>query len=286
MLSARAAASAVNLSEGRDVATIDRLCEACGDPLLDVHHDADHHRSVLTLGGAPGELLDAVRSLVGTALELLDLREHAGLHPRFGVVDVVPFTPIGSEDLSMAIELRDRLAIWAGETLGLPCFLYGPMPDGGERSLPDVRKGAFQSIVPDTGPSRPHPSAGAVAVGARGPLVAYNLWVEGVSGIEARATARRLRRAGLRALGLVAGAFAQISCNLTDPGRLGPLDVYEAVAVALPPGARITRAELVGLIPATVLEGVPKARWKSLGLSADAVLEARLDDRSLRKRRS
>jgi glutamate formiminotransferase / 5-formyltetrahydrofolate cyclo-ligase len=285
-VSAPDVASAVNLSEGRNTTTIDRLCDACDEVLLDVHRDPDHNRSVLTLGGPPVALLAAVRALVEAAVAALDLRGHRGLHPRFGVVDVVPFTPVGSTDLTPALELRDRLAIWAGVALGVPCFLYGPMPDGGTRSLPEVRKGAFTTLLPDTGPRQPHPSAGAMAVGARGPLVAYNLWVEGVSKTEASAVARRLRGEAIRVLGLVDGQFAQISCNLTDPDRVGPAEAYDAVAGALPAAGRITRAELVGLVPAAVLERTPQERWEQLDLSADASLEARLSDASLRRLRS
>jgi glutamate formiminotransferase / 5-formyltetrahydrofolate cyclo-ligase len=279
-------ASAVNVSEGRDTTTIDRLCDACGELLLDVHRDADHNRSVLTLGGPPVELLGAVRALIEAAVTALDLKGHEGLHPRFGVVDVVPFAPVASSDLSDALELRDRVAIWAGAALGVPCFLYGPMPDGGTRSLPDVRKGAYTTLVPDTGPSQPHPSAGSMAVGARGPLVAYNLWVEGVSKVEARAVARQLRGEAIRVLGLVGGGVAQISCNLTDPDHLGPAEAYDAVAGALPPTGRIIRAELVGLVPTAVLERTPRERWAELDLSTDSGLETRLAQPSVRRLRS
>lgn len=284
-MTARVLASAVNLSEGRDHAVLDRLAAACGDVLLDVHRDADHHRSVLTLGGPATAVLRGAERLVAQAVEALDLAGHTGAHPRFGVVDVVPFTPVGSSDLAPAIEARDRLAIWAGATLKIPCFLYGPMPDGGSRSLPEVRRGAFAGLIPDTGPDRPHPRAGAIAVGARGPLVAYNLWVEGVSLADARAVAARIRGPALRALGLELGAGLQVSCNLIDPGRLGPAEAYDLVTASLPRAGRIARAELVGLVPEAVLARVPITRWTELGLSADDGLEARLEDASLRKRR-
>ncbi len=135
---------------------LDRLADACGDLLLDVHRDADHHRSVLTLAGPAAELLGrGPLPRRAWPCGTLDLTGHAGVHPRFGVVDVVPFTPVGTADLAPAIEARDRLAIWAGAALGVPCFLYGPMPDGGSRSLPEVRRGAFVTLQPDTGPDRP-----------------------------------------------------------------------------------------------------------------------------------
>jgi glutamate formiminotransferase len=285
-MSARVLASAVNVSEGREAPTVDRIASACGDLLLDVHRDADHNRSVLTLAGAPDELLDSVQSLVQVAVDTLDLTDHTGVHPRFGVVDVVPFTPVGSTELAVAIEARDRLAIWAGAVLGVPCFLYGPMPDGGSRSLPAVRRGAFTTLRPDTGPDRPHASGGAMAVGARGPLVAYNLWVTGLTPAETRAVAAKVRGGSLRALGLVVGEFTQVSCNLVDPDSLGPAEAYDRVATALPQGARIVRAELVGLVPSSVLTRTAEDRWPELGLSAADALEARLADRALRKLRS
>jgi len=285
-MTAAALASAVNVSEGKDSVAIDMLADACGDLLLDVHRDGDHHRSVLTLAGSPIELLDALRALVGLAVRTLELSGHTGVHPRFGVVDVVPFAPIGRDELETAIEARDRLAIWAGTVLDIPCFLYGPMPDGGSRSLPDVRRGAFVTLLPDTGPDRAHASAGAMAVGARGPLVAYNLWVSGLTPAETRAVANRVRNKQLRALGLDMGGLTQVSCNLIDPDVLGPADAYDLVAVSLPATARIVRAELVGLVPDSVLERTPEDRLEELGLSECDSLEARLADRSLRKRRS
>jgi glutamate formiminotransferase len=198
----------------------------------------------------------------------------------------VPFTLVGSTELAVAIEARDRLAIWAGAVLGVPCFLYGPMPDGGSRSLPEVRRGAFTTLRPDTGPDRPHASGGAMAVGARGPLVAYNLWVTGVTAAETRAVAARVRSGSLRALGLVVGELTQVSCNLVDPDTLGPAEAYDEVATALPEGAHIVRAELVGLVPSSVLTRTAEDRWPELGLSAADALEARLADRAFRKLRS
>ncbi len=279
-------ACALNVSEGRDAAVLERLADACGEVLLDVHRDADHHRSVLSLGGAGREVVAAVRAMVELAVEVLDLTVHGGAHPRFGVVDVVPFSPVDSGDLLDAVEARDTVAIWAGATLDIPCFLYGPMPDGGERSLPEVRRGAFVTLLPDTGPDRAHPRAGAMAVGARGPLVAYNLWVSGVSGPELRAVAARVRNRSIRTLGFSLASGAQISCNLVQPEAVGPVEAYERVAAALPSGGRISRAELVGLVPQSVLDRIPSGRLAQLGLEGAVSLQARLADRSLRTRRS
>lgn len=278
--------SAVNLSEGRRSEAIDELAQSCQEHLLDIHHDADHHRSVLTLAGPLHPLLSSIKRLVQVALRVLDLSGHQGQHPRFGVVDVVPFTPVGHQDLTSAIEARDRLAIWAGSTLSIPCFLYGPMPDGGTRTLPAVRKGAFRTLQPDTGPDRAHASTGAMAVGARGALVAYNLWIEGISLPETKAVASAVRSPQVRALGLPLTECTQVSCNLIEPEIHGPAQAYDQVARALPPHGRIVRAELVGLLPARVLAQTPPERLHALGLSARDVLEVRLADPSLRKRRS
>lgn len=263
----------INISEGRDVRVLDGLAAATGECLLDRHADADHHRSVFTLAGAGPELLAAARRLTTAAVEAIDLGAHLGAHPRFGAVDVVPFVPLGGATMSNAVELRDRFAQWAGRELGLPCFLYGPRPGGGSRSLPELRRDAFAGLVPDFGPGAPHPTAGAVAVGAREAMVAYNLWLEGQDIGEARRLAGALRGPVVRALGFDLSGEAQLSFNLLDPLRTGPGEVYDR-AVAL--GARIGRAELVGLVPAAVLDRIPSGRWARLGLDREATIEARL----------
>jgi glutamate formiminotransferase len=252
----------VNLSEGRDLDLIGAIAEPAGADLLDLHHDADHHRSVLTLVG-----VEAPRALATRAVERLDLRHHDGVHPRFGVVDVVPFVALGSSTPDDAIAARDEFCRWSAETLRVPCFRYGP-----ERSLPDIRRHAFRDLAPDTGPDQPHPTAGAMAVGARPPLVAYNLWLDGSDLATARAVAARLRGPAVRALGLAVGARVQVSMNLVSPLEVGPADVYEQVRRQAP----IARAELVGLVPAAVLDRVASSEWARLDLSEDATIEARL----------
>lgn len=255
----------VNVSEGRPVPAWDVIVTAAGEHLLDVHRDADHNRSVLTMAG-PG-VEDAVRRVAEVAVAALDLRTHTGAHPRIGVLDVVPFVPLVGSTMVDAVAARDRFAAWAAPALGLPCFLYGP-----ERTLPEVRAGAFSALSPDTGPSQPHPSAGASAVGARPLLVAYNLWLAGSDLAEARVLASGLRSRSVRALGLQVGDSVQVSMNLVAPNEVGPAAVYDAIA----PKAAITRAELVGLLPAAVLAEVPSSRWAELDLAADRTIEARL----------
>jgi glutamate formiminotransferase len=251
----------VNVSEGRDQAVIAAVAAAAGVDLLDVHTDPDHHRTVLTLVGE-----QAPRAVTVEAVDRLDLTDHMGAHPRFGVVDVVPFVALTGKDLSQAIRARDEYARWAAVTLDLPCFSYGP-----ERDLPTIRRRAFVDLAPDTGPRQPHPTAGAVAVGARLPLVAYNLWVDAPLPA-AREIARMLRGPAVRALAFDLTTGVQVSCNLVDPDRLGPAEAYDAVAAQ----ARVTRAELVGLVPESVLRSVPAHRWTELDLDSDRTIEARL----------
>ncbi|HET9078619.1 MAG TPA: hypothetical protein VFN68_16910 [Acidimicrobiales bacterium] len=268
----------INVSEGRDADRLAGLARAAGATLLDVHTDADHHRSVLTLCGPhpPGSgpsVQDAARAVARQAVAAIDLGRHSGAHPRFGAVDVVPWValsgwPLQPGDLAVATGARDAFARWAGRELGLPAFLYGP-----ERSLPDVRRGAWRSLEPDEGPPRPHPTAGAVAVGARPALVAYNLWLAEADLDRARRVAAGLRGPQLRTLGIPVGSAVQVSCNLIDPWQLGPGAVYDAVAARVEVG----RAELVGLLPRSVLDAEPRHRWAELGLDGSATIEARLE---------
>ena len=266
----------VNVSEGRDRAVLAALAAAGGGALLDVHSDAHHHRSVLTLAGPDVEA--AARRVVAEAVARIDLTVHAGAHPRFGAADVVPFVPLEGSTDADAVRARDALAAWVGAELGVPCFLYGP-----ERSLPDVRREAFGGLRPATGPDRPHPTAGAVAVGARPVLVAFNVWLEtGATVEQARRVAREVRGPALRALGLDVGGRAQVSCNLVDPLRLGPDGAYDAVAAsAAAAGVRVHGAEVVGLVPAGVLAAVPPARWAELDLDPTRTIEARLEQAGL-----
>jgi glutamate formiminotransferase len=260
----------VNVSEGRRTEVVGSLAAAAGDSLLDVQSDADHHRSVFTLAGAGVE--GATRDLTRAAVGALDLRDHAGVHPRVGVVDVVPFAPLGDSNLSDAVLARDRFAVWAGTELDLPCFLYGP-----ERTLPEIRRTAFRGLLPDTGPGRPHPTAGTCAVGARPVLVAYNVWLESRDLALARRLATAVRGPDIRALGLAAGGYVQVSMNLTDPLAVGPAVAFDDVmAGAAQENVAIRRAELVGLVPEAVLAAISPSRWAELDLSPERTIEARL----------
>jgi glutamate formiminotransferase len=270
----------INISEGRRSEAVESIAAAAGSSLLDVHTDPWHHRSVLTLAGADVE--SAARSVARATVEVLDLRDHDGAHPRLGVLDVVPFVPLrhgagaivsdgavgpSLVDLGPAITARNEFAEFVASELEVPCFLYGP-----ERSLPEVRRRAFVTEPPDFGPPVPHPTAGAACVGARGVLVAYNLWLAVDDVRLARSIARELRCPEVRALGLELGGRAQVSCNLIAPWAVTPADVFDFVADR----TLIARAELVGLLPASILSRVPGHRWPELDLGEDRTVEARL----------
>lgn len=256
----------VNISEGRRPEVVEAIAATAGADLLDVHRDADHNRSVLTLVGE-----DAPRAVAAAAVEHLDIRSHQGVHPRIGVVDVVPFVALGTTPAAEAQAARDRFGVWAAAELALPGFAYGP-----ERALPDVRRHAFADLSPTWGMPEPHPTAGAVAVGARPLLVAYNLWLPpGTDLAVARRVAGAVRGPGVRTLGLAVGAEVQVSMNLVDPLVVGPAAVWDRVAAHTP----IARAELVGLVPTAVLDRIPAERWATLDLGPDRTIEARLDRR-------
>jgi glutamate formiminotransferase / 5-formyltetrahydrofolate cyclo-ligase len=265
----------INISEGRNLDVIDDLHESAGASVRDVHADPFHNRSVFTLINSPEALIRDVRNLIAAAFQSLDLRAHEGVHPRFGVVDVVPFVALEPETPSRAVDLRDDTARWIAETFDVPVFLYGLL-DGGVRTLPEVRRHAFAELSPDFGPGAGSARLGAVAVGERPILVAWNIWLSGVSRDATRAMAKAVRRDEVRSLALRAGEHMQVSCNLIDPMVVGPGAVYDEVAAMLPPGGEIVRAELVGLVPRAVLVAEERRRWGELGLGEDLTIEGRL----------
>lgn len=257
----------VNISEGQSVETLHSLRNACAGALLDVHTDAHHNRSVFTLSGRDVE--NAARSLTRKAVELLDISKHSGVHPRIGIVDVVPFVPLPGTNSTMDDATRAQLAFaqWVAAELHIPAFLYGE-----NRTLPALRKGAFSEFPPEFGPAAPHPTAGAVAVGHRPILIAYNLWLRTNDRRVAQDVARAIRTPGLRTLGLDVGGHAQVSCNLIAPEHLGPETAYDQVRLHAP----IDRAELVGLLPSDVLYRQTAERWAELNISEEKTIEARL----------
>jgi len=274
-----------NVSEGRDHTVLDDLAAACGDALLDRHVDADHHRSVFTLAraGAHDDTGAAMRSLAVAVAGRVDLTGHAGVHPRLGALDVVPFVALTGSDRGDAIDAARAFANWAADTLALPVFFYDAA-DSEARTLPAARRDAFRTRAPDVGPSRPHPSLGAVAVGARDPLVAVNCELACDDLTLARAIATRVRERdgglpGVRALGLHldSAGRAQVSMNLVALERTGLQDACRAVeALARDAGTSVARVELVGLLPAAELARCDDEFRVWSGVGPDDTIEARV----------
>ena len=270
--------SVPNVSEGRDAETIRALADACRRPrvhVLDVHSDPDHHRSVITIAGEPLALQEALVSLAGECVDRIDLRRHRGAHPRTGALDVAPIVAMTDDDIPFASEIAVGLAGRLAADLNLPVFLYGAVSTHPDRTRPrDFRRGGLEElgravadgeIVPDAGPPRLHPSAGAVLVGVRQPLIALNVWLPEGTLTEARTIAARVREAGggppgVRALGLYLpeAGMAQVSMNIEDRRAAPPATVIALVrAEAERLGIEAGEAELVGLIPGDALRGGP-----------------------------
>ena len=272
-----------NVAEGQRRDVVDALAATCGASLLDVHTDPDHHRSVFTLAG-PGfrDAETAAAALARDVASRLDLTDHEGVHPRFGVLDVVPFCAL-DEDHEVAASAAVAFAEWASVELELPVFLYDDA-DPLRRSLPELRAEAFVQRVPDVGPRAPHPTLGAVAVGARPPLVAVNCWLDTNDVIVAREIAHHVRErdgglAGVRALGLLleSEGVVQVSMNLVDLPVTGVEDACSEVRrLAGRDDWTITQVEIVGLVPAVEADrwSEPFRAWSKLG--DDLTIEARL----------
>ena len=282
-----------NVSEGRDAHVIEELARAFGERarLLDVHSDEDHHRSVLTLVGDDEALVESLLAGIGRARDLIDLRRHEGVHPRVGAADVVPLVPIVPDDMERARNAALALAERVGAELELPVFLYGAVGQGRRPSF--FRLGgpaALQERIdagelrPDFGPSRLDPSAGAVLVGARPPLVAFNVELATDDVEVARAVAAVVRETGggfpgVRALGLELprSGRVQVSMNVED-WRASPLHevVAHVEAEAAARGVYVTGGELVGLLPAGAVLGAAAPALKLSELGVARVLELRL----------
>jgi glutamate formiminotransferase len=276
-----------NVSEGRDTAALDALAAACGPSLLDRHEDPDHHRSVFTLAG-PG-IRDAettVAALARAVADQLDLTDHTGAHPRFGMLDVVPFCAL-DEDHEVAAAAAMAFADWAASDLGVPVFLYDDA-DPLRRSLPELRATAFAKRAPDVGPLRPHPTLGAVAVGARPPLIAVNCWLDTDDLLVAREIARHVREvdgglAGVRALGLAmrSEGVVQVSMNLVDLPVTGlETACSEVRRLAERDDWDVTRVAVVGLIPAAEHDRCSEEFREWADLTPVVTIEGRLSARA------
>jgi glutamate formiminotransferase len=284
--------SVPNFSEGRDRATVAAIGAALSQHarLLDVHADADHNRSVFTLIGSEGELADALLSGIAVAVERIDLRAHDGAHPRIGAADVVPLIPIVPEDMGRAEAAAKAIGARIATELDLPVFLYAPP----ERGPAFYRRGGTVELrrrldagelTPSFGPAVLHPSAGAVIVGARRPLIAFNVNLRGTL-VAAKEIAALVREQGggfpgVRALGLdlPRAGVVQVSMNVEDWEAAALHEIVARVeAEAAARGAEVVGAELVGLMPAGATAAAAGAALRIDGFDPSHVLELRLVD--------
>ena len=281
-----------NFSEGRDEATLAALRGALSAParLLDVHVDADHHRSVFTLVGEPDELVETLLAGIACARDRIDLHRHEGAHPRIGAADVVPVVPIKREDMERAKETALVLARRIGAELALPVFLYGELAPG--RGPAFFRRGgpgelqrriAAGELAPDFGPAELDERAGGVIVGARRPLIAFNVNLRGELET-AKAVAAVVREAGggfpgVRALGLdlPRAGVVQVSMNVEDWEAAALHEIVARIETeAAERGAEIVGSELVGLMPAGAAAAAAGAMLRIDGFDESHVLELRL----------
>jgi glutamate formiminotransferase len=288
--------SVPNFSEGRDRGTIDALAAALDGHarLLDVHSDSDHNRSVFTLVGTEDELAAALLAGVACARDRIDLRQHDGAHPRIGAADVVPIVPLAPHEMPRARDAATKVAARIADELELPVFLYGEL--GGGHGPAHFRLGGPAELQqridagelrPDFGPARLDPAAGGVLVGARRPLIAFNVNLASRDVEVARAIARSVREAdggfpGVRALGLdlPAAGLVQVSMNVEDWEAAALHEIVARIErEAAQRGAEIAGAELVGLMPAGAAAAAAGSALRIEGFDASRVLELRLLDR-------
>lgn len=287
-----------NISEGTRTEVVAHIADSLravpGLRVLDVQSDATHNRSVLTLAGDPDSLRTAVPLLVARTMEVVDLRTHRGEHPRLGAVDVVPFIPIDGATMAECVALAREVARTIADQLAVPVYLYEEAATRPERrNLEDIRRGEFEGLAekmaraewaPDFGPAQPHPTAGATVIGARMPLIAYNinLATDRLDVAKKIAAAVRMSSGGLRfvkAMGLPLDdrKIVQVSMNLTNFERTPIFRVFELVKrEAARYGVNVLESEIVGLVPQAALVQAAEYYLQLEGFSANQVLEHKL----------
>ena len=283
-----------NFSEGRRADVIAQLVDAIRSTpaaLLDVSSDADHNRTVITFAGEPDQVAEAMFRAARVAVERINLDTHMGVHPRMGAVDVIPFVPLRDISLVECAALARAFGKRVGAELSIPVYLYEAAAMRPERvNLADVRRGGYELLktairtperTPDFGPARIG-AAGAVAVGARAPLIAFNAFLDTSDVTVAQAIALAIRQSGgglpyLKALGLLVGGQAQVSMNVIDFRQTPLFTIMETLrAEVRKHGVSITRTELVGLIPQKALIDYALAELQLPAQTRDQVLEYRL----------
>ncbi len=292
-----------NFSEGRDLKKIERIVEPFRGKenvkLLDYQNDEDHNRSVVTVVGSPDPLKKAVVEAMGIAIDIIDMRKHHGQHPRMGAIDVVPFIPVKNVDMTEAVDFSKAVAKEAAKKYDLPIFLYEESATQSQRrNLANIRKGQFEGMAeklqdpewqPDFGPAQIHPTAGVTAVGARMPLVAFNVNLDTNKMEIARAIAKKVRHisGGLRycrgiGIELKDRGIVQVSMNMTDYTKTALYRAFELVRIeARRYGINIVGSEIIGLVPMEALIDTAAYYLGIENFSMEQVLEARIWERDL-----
>ena len=286
-----------NVSEGRRSAVIERLVQdirQTGVRVLDYSSDASHNRSVLTLAGDPAQLKAGILALFAAAIDAIDLRAHRGEHPRLGAVDVVPFVPIEGVAMSDCVALARDVAATVAERFRVPVYLYEEASENPLRkNLEDIRRGEFEGLAtkmaqpgwaPDYGPPSPHPSAGASVIGARMPLIAYNINLNTDRLDVAKKIAAAIRQSGggfryVKAMGIRVEErnLAQVSMNLTNYEKTPIFRVFETVRrEAARYGVTILESEIVGLVPSAALVSAAEYYLQLERFSPAQILEEKL----------
>ncbi|MCQ2735963.1 MAG: glutamate formimidoyltransferase [bacterium] len=287
-----------NFSEGRRQEVIDRIGEGFksvkGCVLLDVKPDKDHNRTVYTVTGEPEAVLEGVIRAVGTACELIDMNEHRGEHPRIGACDVIPFVPISGMTMEDCVALSRRCAEAVWEKYRIPSYYYEESAlRPSRRNLADIRKGEYEVLkeeaslperTPDVGEPALHPTAGAVVIGAREPLIAYNVNLSTSDISIAKAIAKRMRAktgglAYVKALGVMLSErnIAQVSMNLTNFNKTAVYTVFEMVKIeAARYGVTATGSEVIGMIPLEALAECARYYLRLENFETSQILETHL----------
>ena len=296
-----------NFSEGRDAAVVERIRSAIASvpavALLDQTLDPDHNRSVFTFVGEPDPVVEAVSQAARVAVEQIDLRQHTGVHPRIGALDVVPLVPLEGASSEICIALAHRLGQDLWNRLRLPVYFYGDAAlDERRRRLEQIRRGGFEALAaslpedadrrPDVGGPDLHASAGAAAVGVRKILIAYNVHLASTDVSIAKRIASKIRESSgglpeVKALGLELRSrnLTQISMNMTDFEKTAPHVVFQHVkAEAERLGTEVVGGEVIGLIPSKALEMAAAHSIEIPGFDSDIVLENRLESLRVRDR--
>lgn len=290
-----------NFSEGRRADVIRRIADAIGDGgsrVIDLSLDRDHNRSVITFIGSPEQIKASAPSAVKTAVDLIDIRNHTGGHPRIGVVDVIPLVPIKDITMQECVDLSRGIGAVIAEYLRIPVYFYERSTIRKDRwNLSTIRKGGYEALAagkldgdrePDLGPHHVHPSAGATVIGARGPLIAFNVDLQSNDLQIAERIASDIRKMrnegrgmfGVKAIGveLASQGVAQVSTNITEPDKVTMRDVYEYVKRrAAELGVEVRRSELIGVVRRDAALKSPPESIQLEGFTESRILDSWLD---------